>query len=154
MLTKGTEPVGFTGELTTAGTRLNGWQADRGTSKSGGAASDLDIDTAALRDLSKKTGTLHGRITTALAELERTHTGLTAATEGFACTGTLGKVRGSWEGRLRDVRGECERLRTAFTNAADAHDGNEADTKEKMTAQSAKPSWHDDRPKSPIADFS
>lgn len=146
--------MGFADEWTTVGTRLNGAQTRGGTPTGGGGVPDLDIDTAALRDLAKKTGTLHGRMTTALAGLEKAHAGLAAATEGFTCTGTLGKVQSSWEGRLRDVRSECARLRTAFANAAGAHDGNEADIKEKMTSQSAKPSWHDGRPRSPIADFS
>ncbi|GAA2417026.1 hypothetical protein GCM10010420_54140 [Streptomyces glaucosporus] len=146
--------MGFADEWTTVGTRLNGRPADGRTPKGGGGVPDLDIDTAALRDLAKKTGTLHGRMTTALTELEKAHTGLAAATEGFTCTGTLGKVRSSWEGRLRDVRNECARLKTAFTSAAEAHDGNENDTKEKMSSLSSKPSWREDRPKSPIANFS
>lgn len=142
-----------------AGTRLNGWSEGPGTGRDmppvgGGAASELRISTAALRDLSKKSGTLHGRVNAALADLGHAHAGLTAATDGFASTTTLGKVRGSWEGRLRDVRGECERLRTAFTEAAKAHDGTEDDTKDTMSSLSRSSPWHGSRLRSPIADFS
>ncbi|WP_146252326.1 hypothetical protein [Streptomyces carminius] len=142
-----------TGTDAAAGMRLNGWQGGHGTSKAG-ALPDLDINTTELRGLSGKAGTLHGRMTTALTNLGQAHSGLTAATEGFACTAALGKVRGSWEGRLRDVRDECERLKTAFTGAADAHDGNEDDTKKEMSSLSSKRPWHEDRPKSPIENFS
>ncbi|MFP8886950.1 hypothetical protein [Streptomyces mangrovi] len=143
--TSGTDPA--------AGMRLNGWQAEHGTSKDA-PLPDLDISTAALRGLSKETGTLHGRMTTALTNLEQAHTGLTTVTKGFACTAELKKVCSSWEDRLRDVRNECERLQTAFTKAAEAHDNNEDDTKQEMSSLSSKPSWHEDRPKSPITNFS
>ncbi|MCG3042340.1 hypothetical protein L7D48_17485 [Streptomyces sp. S1A] len=151
--------MSFADEWTTSGTgpavgmRLNGWQAEHGTSEAA-SLPDLDISTAALRGLSKEMGTLHGRMTTALTNLEQAHTGLTTATKGFACTAELKKVRGSWEDRLQDVRNECERLQTAFTKAAEAHDKNEDNTKQEMSSLSSRPSWREDRPNSPITNFS